>query len=156
MKLTAKVVAAEKAAYVTVDGGNTVRCRIQRESTGKYTIVLKDKVENCPKKYWTFGDLYDRELELDTDASVRQIPSGQKSDGIIVGSVASRLKKDLQMLAGTDKVTDEEYKAVEAVIQPIIERLEADEEDKKIDNKIAVLMAQIRELEAQKKTNLEA
>lgn len=150
MKLVAKVVAAERKAYVVVDSSvDTIRCNMVKESTGKYTIVLKDKVPNCPKKYWTIGDLVDGEYELDTDAVVTRAKNSEpKTQGIIVGSVASRLKRDLDMLAATDKVSDEEYAAIEAVIQPIIDRLEGDEEQRKIDNKIAVLLAQVKELEA--------
>lgn len=150
MKLVAKVVAAEKKAYVQVDGCvDVIRCNMIKESTGRYTIVLKDKVPNCPKKYWTIGDLVDGEYELDTDAVVTRAKNSEpKTTGIIVGSVASRLKKDLDMLAASDKVTDDEYKAAEAVLQPIIDRLNEDEEQKKIDNKIAVLLAQVKELEA--------
>lgn len=150
MKLTANIIAADKCAYVSIDGSAEARCPIRKESSGHYTITLTGHVEGWPKKYLSIGkELTDMTVEKDSD---EYNALSTKSTVRFTGSntLSAILERTINQVAASDEVTDEEANNVARVLTPIIQRLKTREVDAKLDAQIKALQDQLALLVAQR------
>lgn len=145
--LIARINAASKKAYVSVDGAPEIVCPIRKESSGHYTITLVGHVE-WPRKYLSIGrDLVDKTIEKNADDY--SVPSTtNKATYTAPKSLSAMLERVITGMAATPDVTDEEAENVANVLNPIIARLKSREEDAKLDAQIAALQAQLAKLVA--------
>ena len=150
MKLTANINAANKCAYVTIDGSNEVRCPIRKESSGHYTITLTGHVEGWPKKYLSIGkELTDMVIEKD-DSEYNALSTKPAVRFTGSNTLSAILERTINQVAASDDVTDEEANNVARVLTPIIQRLKTREADSKLDAQIKALQDQLALLVAQR------
>lgn len=152
-KLVIEINGESRKAVVTKDAEASVICSLKKESNESYSVVLKGKVE-WPTKFYNIGrDLTDRVIEVDEEEAMRR-KSGRSanSDGssavkstLSAKNVAKRLMDAKATLVEEGLVSDEEAE----MLEKLIDKLVANQEQLAQKAKIEKLRAEIAKLEAE-------
>ena len=139
-KLVIEINGESRKAVVTKDAEASVICSLKKESNESYSVVLKGKVE-WPTKFYNIGrDLTDRVIEVDEEEAMRR-KSGRSanSDG------SSAVKSTLSAKNVAKRLSDEEAE----MLEKLIDKLVANQEQLAQKAKIEKLRAEIAKLEAE-------
>ena len=149
MKLTSTIVASTKKATIIVDDNpeKTYTASCVKQSNGRWAINL-EKVDNAPQKWMMIpgkpGNLEDMTFTRDFDAVKEYGDKVAKAKA--QPTLAQWLESVVAQVAVHPDLTDDEVVSITNAIQPVIDKINADNEKKQLEKLIAETKSQLEVL----------